>query len=52
MARTALFAYGSLVDPVSAALTLGRGVEEVWAARLAGYRRRFCRWDPDVQSTA
>ena len=41
MARTALFAYGSLVDPVSAALTLGRGVEEVWAARLPGYRRRF-----------
>lgn len=41
MARTALFAYGSLVDPVSAALTLGRGVEEIWAARLPGYRRRF-----------
>jgi cation transport regulator ChaC len=41
MARTALFAYGSLVDPVSAALTLGRGVEEVWAARLPGHRRRF-----------
>ena len=41
MARTALVAYGSLVDPVSAALTLGRGVEEVWAARLPGYRRRF-----------
>ena len=41
MARTALFAYGSLVDPVSAALTLGRGVEQVWPARLAGMRRRF-----------
>lgn len=41
MARTALFAYGSLVDPVSAALTLGRGVERVWPARLPGHRRRF-----------
>lgn len=41
MARIALFAYGSLVDPVSAALTLGRGVERVWTTRIAGRRRRF-----------
>lgn len=41
MDRTALFAYGSLVDPVSAALTLGRGVDRVWPARLVGWRRRF-----------
>lgn len=41
MTRIALFAYGSLVDPVSAALTLGRSVDRVRPARLAGHRRRF-----------
>ena len=41
MASIALFAYGSLVDPASAALTLGREVDRVRPARLAGHRRRF-----------
>ncbi len=41
MARIAVFAYGSLVDPGSAALTLGREVDRVWPARLPGWRRRF-----------
>ncbi len=36
-----VFGYGSLVDPRSAALTLGRRVEQVWPARLVGWRRRF-----------
>ncbi len=39
--RTAVFGYGSLVDPDSAARTLGRPVGHVWPARLAGWRRRF-----------
>lgn len=38
---TAVFGYGSLVDRHSAALTLGRPVEQVRPARLAGWRRRF-----------
>ncbi|MGI8948217.1 MAG: gamma-glutamylcyclotransferase family protein [Ornithinimicrobium sp.] len=37
----AVFGYGSLVDPRSAAATLGRPVGEVWPARLSGWRRRF-----------
>ena len=41
MARIAVFAYGSLVDRPSAALTLGREVERLWTARLGGWRRRF-----------
>lgn len=41
MTPIALFAYGSLVDPVSAALTLGRGIDQVRPVRLAGHRRRF-----------
>ena len=40
-ARLALFAYGSLVSPVSAERTLGRPVEEVEAVRLRGWRRRW-----------
>jgi cation transport regulator ChaC len=39
--RIAVFGYASLVDPVSASLTLGRRVEEVWPAELPGWRRRF-----------
>lgn len=39
--RTAVFGYGSLVDPDSAARTLGRPVGHVWPARLTGWRRRF-----------
>jgi cation transport regulator ChaC len=38
---TALFAYGSLADPESAALTLGRPVPRSHAAELVGWRRRF-----------
>ncbi|HEX2128585.1 MAG TPA: gamma-glutamylcyclotransferase family protein [Solirubrobacterales bacterium] len=41
MTRTALFAYGSLVDPASAAITLGRPVELVAAVRLPGWRRTW-----------
>lgn len=37
----AIFGYGSLVDPGSAAATLGRPVGEVGPARLRGWRRRF-----------
>lgn len=36
-----MFAYGSLVDRDSAGRTLGRDVERIWPARLAGWRRRF-----------
>ena len=40
MTAIAVFAYGSLVDPRSAALTLGREVEPI-PARLDGWRRRW-----------
>lgn len=39
--RTAVFAYGSLVSPTSAALTLGSAVERIWPAELRGWRRGF-----------
>lgn len=38
---TALFAYGSLVDPASAAITLGRPVELAAVVRLEGWRRAW-----------
>lgn len=41
MTSTALFAYGSLVDPASAAITLGRPVELAAVARLNGWRRAW-----------
>jgi hypothetical protein len=43
--RLAIFAYGSLASPASAALTLGRPVEIAARARLPGWRRRWstCR---------
>ena len=41
MSRIAVFGYGSLVAPASAALTLARPVERVWTARLPGWRRGF-----------
>ncbi len=41
---TALFAYGSLVSPDSAATTLGRPVPAPTAARLHGWRRRWSQW--------
>lgn len=41
----AVFGYGSLASPVSAAATLGRPVEPLAIARLQGWRRRWtvCR---------
>jgi cation transport regulator ChaC len=44
MSRLAVFGYGSLVSPASAAETLGRPVEPI-PARLHGWRRRWtiCR---------
>jgi cation transport regulator ChaC len=39
--RLGLFAYGSLVNPAGAERTLGRPVELVALARLAGWRRRW-----------
>ncbi len=39
--RTAVFAYGSLVDPASASRTLGRPVRRTLPARLPGWRRRW-----------
>jgi cation transport regulator ChaC len=41
MSRLAVFAYGSLVSPTSAAQTLGRPVEAVVPARLDGLARRW-----------
>jgi cation transport regulator ChaC len=45
MAGIALFAYGSLVDPASAAATIGREVASCGWVRLRGFRRRWstCR---------
>lgn len=39
--RTAVFGYGSLANPTSAGLTLGRPVVELIPATLLGWRRRF-----------
>jgi cation transport regulator ChaC len=41
MTRIAVFGYGSLVDPTSAAITLGRPVPAPRPARLRGWRRRW-----------
>ena len=41
MIRTAVFAYGSLVSPASAELTLGRPVAISSPLRLPGWRRRW-----------
>ena len=41
MTRIAVFAYGSLVDPRSASLTLGREVSSPLPARLVGWRRSW-----------
>jgi len=41
MTRLAAFGYGSLVDPRSAALTLGRPVHPPQPARLEGWQRRW-----------
>ena len=41
MSRTAVFGYGSLADPASAARTLGRPVPPPSLARLPGWRRRW-----------
>jgi len=41
MTRTAVFAYGSLVDPASVGRTLGRELPPPRAARLRGWGRRW-----------
>src|SRR3954454_4407971 len=41
MTRTAVFAYGSLVDPASAGRTLGRELAAPLPARLEGWSRRW-----------
>ncbi len=41
MTPTAVFGYGSLVNPESVARTLGRPVEAAGPARLPGWRRRW-----------
>jgi hypothetical protein len=41
MTRIAVFAYGSLVDPVSAGRTLGREMPAPTPARLEGWERRW-----------
>jgi hypothetical protein len=44
MARTALFAYGSLVSPDSASATLGRTPDDAVVVRLPGWRRRWSQF--------
>lgn len=44
MGRIAVFGYGSLVDPASAAQTLGRDVPQPEPAVLRGWRRRWSIW--------
>src|SRR3712207_4935429 len=53
MTRLAVFAYGSLVDPRSASLTLGREVSSPLPARLTGWRRRWsvCRDNKESEKT-
>src|SRR5690349_18217740 len=53
MTRLAVFAYGSLVDPRSASLTLGREVSSPLPARLVGWRRRWsvCRDNNNSEKT-
>ena len=53
MTRLAVFAYGSLVDPSSASLTLGREISSPLPARLRGWRRRWsvCRDNRTAEKT-
>jgi hypothetical protein len=44
LGRVAMFAYGSLVSPESAARTLGRAVRQPTPARLGGWRRRWSQF--------
>ncbi len=44
MGRIAVFGYGSLADPESAARTLGREVAGMEIATLTGWRRRWSCW--------
>jgi cation transport regulator ChaC len=50
MSDLALFAYGSLVDPASAAVTLGREVEASPPLRLPGWRRRWSTFRDNLAS--
>lgn len=44
MARIAVFGYGSLVDPASAGMTLGREVPPSALVTLPGWKRRWSIW--------
>jgi hypothetical protein len=50
MSDLALFAYGSLVSPKSAAATLGREVEASPPLRLPGWRRRWSTFRDNLAS--
>jgi hypothetical protein len=50
MSRIAIFGYGSLVNPASAAQTLARPVEIVTPARLEGWRRRWSTTRDNLRS--
>ncbi len=48
--RLAIFAYGSLASRASAERTLGRPVERLGVARLAGWRRRWSQARDNLRS--
>jgi cation transport regulator ChaC len=50
MAELAVFAYGSLVSPASAAATLGREIEASDPLRLRGWRRRWSTFRDNTAS--
>jgi cation transport regulator ChaC len=50
MSELAVFAYGSLVDPASAAATLGREVEASPPLRLPGWTRRWSTFRDNLTS--
>jgi cation transport regulator ChaC len=53
MGRLAVFGYGSLASPASAAMTLGRDIEYAALCRLRGWRRRWtvCRDNTAAEKT-
>jgi hypothetical protein len=50
LSSLAVFAYGSLVDPTSAAITLGRDVDVLGSGRLRGWQRRWSQARDNVAS--
>jgi hypothetical protein len=50
LSQVALFAYGSLVDPASVAITLGHDAEGLGPAQLAGWRRRWSQARDNARS--